>query len=218
MKKIMFNDHYGLTEAALSSRKTQTRRIAYDFRKHASNKVNKCVLLGNNNLTYKVGEVQVLDELLKPRYHIGEIVAIAQSYKDAGHDSDKPLVDTNGVGFYKKAKLAHGWNNKMFVQSALMPHHIRITNVRVERMQDISDEDCINEGVETMESYIVETDGTKKILNYYRLTYRCKSGRIVTLSGSTPREVYHTLIDRISGKGTWESNPFVFAYDFELVD
>lgn len=30
MKKIMFNDLYGLTEAVLDGRKTQTRRIAYE--------------------------------------------------------------------------------------------------------------------------------------------------------------------------------------------
>lgn len=35
---------------------------------------------------------------------------------------------------------------------------------------------------------------------------------------TTPREVYANLIDRISGKGTWESNPYVFVYDFELID
>lgn len=29
MKKIMFNDKYGLTQAVLEGRKTQTRRIAY---------------------------------------------------------------------------------------------------------------------------------------------------------------------------------------------
>lgn len=31
------------------------------------------------------------------------------------------------------------------------------------------------------------------------------------------REAYATLIDRISGKGTFESNPYVFVYEFELV-
>ena len=35
--------------------------------------------------------------------------------------------------------------------------------------------------------------------------------------GKTPREAYAVLIDLISGKGTWLSNPFVFVYDFELV-
>ena len=33
----------------------------------------------------------------------------------------------------------------------------------------------------------------------------------------TPHEAYAALIDKISGKGTWERNPYVFVYDFELV-
>lgn len=105
----------------------------------------------------------------------------------------------------------------MFVKADLMPHRIRITNVRVERLQDISDEDCLKEGVETMESYVIRADGTKKSMNYYRVSIFCESGRVLTLSGSTPREVYAHLIDRISGKGTWASNPPVIAYEFEKV-
>lgn len=34
----------------------------------------------------------------------------------------------------------------------------------------------------------------------------------------TPREAFAALIDSISGKGTFNSNPYVFAYEFELVD
>ena len=33
----------------------------------------------------------------------------------------------------------------------------------------------------------------------------------------TPRDAYARLIDALSGKGTWGSNPYVFAYDFELI-
>lgn len=36
-----------------------------------------------------------------------------------------------------------GWDNKMFVRAEHMPHRIRITDIRVERLQDISDEDCL---------------------------------------------------------------------------
>ena len=32
-----------------------------------------------------------------------------------------------------------------------------------------------------------------------------------------PKEAYADLIDKINDKGTWESNPYVFVYDFELV-
>ena len=30
-------------------------------------------------------------------------------------------------------------------------------------------------------------------------------------------DAYEILIDKVSGKGTWERNPYVFVYDFELV-
>lgn len=30
--------------------------------------------------------------------------------------------------------------------------------------------------------------------------------------------ISHFGIDNISGKGTWESNPWVFVYEFELID
>ena len=95
----------------------------------------------------------------------------------------------------------------MFVRADLMPHHIRITNVRVERLQDISDEDCIKEGV--IESVVMGTNGS---LSEYFV-----EGPKHICYGKTPREAYAVLIDLISGKGTWLSNPFVFVYDFELV-
>lgn len=34
----------------------------------------------------------------------------------------------------------------------------------------------------------------------------------------TPREAFAALIDKVSGKGTWESNPYVFVYEFKLID
>ena len=203
MKKIMFSDAFQLTQAVLDGRKTQTRRISYDFRKHASNKVGKCVLLGNNNLTYKDGDVQVLDELRSPQYQVGEVVAIAQAYKDiacgALYDDLKEIVRN------RKPETLAGWTNKMFVRADLMPHHIRISDVRVERLQDISDEDCIKEGIDKWTAqgkrYYGFFDNSKGVFSNHR----------------TPRDAYAALIDRISGKGTWESNSYVFVYDFELV-
>ena len=89
-----------------------------------------------------------------------------------------------------------------------MPHRISITNVRVERLQDISDEDCLAEGIEKV----------KECENLYRVPIYHKSGRITYISADTPREAYAALIDKISGKGTWESNPWVFLYDFERLE
>ena len=209
MKKIMFNDKYGLTQAVLVGSKTKTRRIlsptiffqrlttyegwSYeDFRAWE----RAC----NRQLYEAQGYMlqQMLDYALSSsRYKNGEEVAVAQKYKDIALDMPIELA----------AELIKqpGWNNKMFVKANLMPHRIRITNVRVERLQDISEEDCIAEGIWRDEN--VGLEGT---------TYWYHG--LANSSFRTPQEAYASLIDSISGKGTWASNPYVFVYEFELIN
>lgn len=95
----------------------------------------------------------------------------------------------------------------MFVKAEYMPHQIRITGIRCERLQDISDEDCFREGIS--ESWYESTDTTT-----YGFTDE-KKGTAVEFD--TPREAFASLIDRVSGKGTWKKNPWVVAYEFELL-
>lgn len=128
MKKILFSDKFGLTEAVLSGRKTQTRRIIPN---RTGVRESPFVLSGlEDNHGYE----------LKPKYQIGEIVAIAQSYEDAGVDFIPEEDDEFGCYDFP-TQQTNGWNNKMFVRADLMPHQIRINGVRVERLQDITDED-----------------------------------------------------------------------------
>ena len=190
MKKIMFNDTYGLTQAVLKGRKTQTRRIVYTQ--------NGFVVFDSEDFQHKkLDNGQALLTLCNnrfktARYKIGEEVTIAQRYSD--------IANTHGQ---ELAQLP-GWDNKMFVKADLMPHRIRITNIRVERLQDISEQDCMAEGVWRDDN--VGLEGT---------TYWYHG--LVNSSFRTAKEAYAALIDKISGKGTWESNPYVFVYDFELV-
>ena len=181
MKKIMFDDKYGLTKAVLEGRKTMTRRIVNPS---ILPKITEMRVLSNGTCQYKdpyIGKWYDSGKRSQPKYQVGEVVAVAQKYKDIPNP------------FYGRAtdySDAAGWSNKMFVRANLMPHQIRITNVRVEHLQDISDQDCIKEGV----------GRNSDIMNY-----------------SGPRDAFAALIDRISGKGTWLSNPWVFVYEFELI-
>lgn len=195
MKKIMFNDKYGLTQAVLVGRKTQTRRIVYmpngfitfddeDFKLKKLDNGQALLTLCNNS--FKTA-----------RYKIGEEVAIAQKYADLAYDGE--FFRLLGKVIFEK-----GCHNKMFVKADLMPHCIRITNIRVERLQDISEDDCLKEGIWRDDN--VGLEGT---------TYWYHG--LANSSFRTPQQAYASLIDRISGKGTWESNPYVFVYDFELV-
>ena len=198
MKKIMFSDIYGLTEAVLSGRKTQTRRIV-----KFSDIDAKYLYDEEWNVGGYVLET-IIDRYAK--YKVNEVIAVAQSYKDCGYDSDaldRSPKDLNVVrGTLGESK---GWNNKMFVRSDACKHHIRITDVRMERLQDISDEDCIKEGIR---DYSTSTER--------RYGFSDFKGETIVAFRSL-REAYAALIDRISGKGTFESNPYVFVYEFELV-
>lgn len=191
MKKIMFNDKFLLTQAVLECRKTQTRRIIpKDFFSLTWDK-------RDDTLVYENSMGDFID-VRNSKYALckaGEIVAVAQSYKYLGFSDGEYTIHK---------ELGAGWNNKMFVCAELMPHQIRITDVRVEQLQNISDEDCLKEGIEEFSTRSTAS-GKAYIFNGVNESYK------------TPREAYASLIDKVSGKGTWESNPYVFVYDFELV-
>ena len=221
----MFNDKYGLTQAVLEGRKTQTRRIITPQPTYKDN-LGICW----KGYAYGIGMIQPLSDYKNfisgteydrscRRYRVGDIVAVAQSYgtisESMSHcpSTEKALFYCNIMKrCYPKEEIPRdlediaGWNNKMFVKPELMPHQIRITGIRVERLQDISDEDCLKEGIEfscKAQSYYVGYD---------------KNTGYRTYLGNTPREAYANLIDKVSGKGTWEKNPYVYVYDFTLVD
>lgn len=192
MKKIMFNDKYCLTQAVLSGAKTMTRRVLRDN-----------VPLGNWEETVK-----------HLPYKVGDIVAIAQPYKDIiecmAEYSD---IIINADGSINREFKA-GWTNKMFVRGNLMPHHIRITDIKLERLQDISEEDCLKEGIIFIESFSIIGEDA------YFFAVKRKVGRMydnILKFFSSPQRAYADLIDKISGKGTWDFNPWVVAYSFELI-
>lgn len=237
MKKIMFNDKYALTKAVLESRKTQTRRIVktsdafervnpdFDWDEEDIKNWEDDFVLRVKNMS-ETERKECFNYLLNhPKYKVGEIVAVAQSYKDVDyyysaayqrqHSIHGMTVDAldcvpnedikkwfkNRNDFKDKAS----WNNKMFVKSELMPHQICITNVKIEQLQDISEEDCLKEGL--------EWDG---IAHKHYIDYSKETGGKIWFDNSL-RESYAELIDKVSGKGTWESNPYVFVYEFNLI-
>lgn len=219
MKKIMFNDEFRLTQAVLNGRKTMTRRIIeidecvrfpiIRFRplENWEKKVVNPNYVFNGHVYAVYNELDLLCHLVKPRYEIGEVVAIAQSYKDSGYSPDSLDRHPKDLSVRGLMKDSAGWNNKMFVKSYACRHHIKIVNVKIERLQDISDEDCLKEGI--IHAY-TDNNGIKR---YH--TPHTKRGY---LSTDVAQQAFSFLIDKVSGKGTWESNPFVFAYEFVLVD
>lgn len=212
MKKILFNDKYGLTQAVLEGRKTQTRRLikcrktfkgewVAGFNIHIRPSDKKVVGLP---CMYDADESEFDGGEILPKYNVGEVVAVAQSYRDCGGINKDGRPNWEVIAETKGASNA-GWDNKMFVRADLMPHQIHITSVRIERLQDISDEDCLNEGV-------------RKVVNENGIYVQYYVGKgDNACSFENPREAFAYLINKVSRKDVWEENPYVFVYCFEVI-
>ena len=213
MQKIMFSDKFLLTQAVLEGRKTQTRRIitcrktfkgewVAGFNIHIRPYDKKVVGLP---CMYDADEREFDGGEILPKYKVGEVVAVAQRMCDVYAEWDMTHLGKDTKALMEKFGGSPGFNNKMFVKASEMPHQIRITNVRLEKLQDISEQDAIAEGI-----------------TYVGLTHDDYGEPMFVIDGcketfSSARDAYACLIDKISGKGTWASNPYVFVYDFRLI-
>jgi len=83
----------------------------------------------------------------------------------------------------------HKWRPSIFMPRWASRLSLRVTAVRVERLQSISEEDAVAEGVH----------------------------RSLSIPGETARDVYRGLWDTINGKrGPWITNPFVWVVSYEI--
>lgn len=135
----------------------------------------------------------------EPRYKVGEIVAIKQSYKDVlqyHRDNNNVTHQQRIIAYYSGEK---GWSNKTFTRNEEMPHKIKITGIKQCRLQDISDEECLREGIHVFVKSMFNFDNSD--LPWY----------------DSAKEAFADLINKLNGKGYWESNPLGYAYEFELI-
>ena len=206
----MFNDRYGLTDAVIEGRKTMTRRLVSDrlweiwtnYDDFCNSVIGGIARDGTSVSREYYHECDFFKD--KCRHKVGEVVAVAQSYEQVYRQGNMDADDA----IIRGLKYDPGMYNKMYVRAALMPHQIRITGIRCERLQDISDEDCMKEGVVDVTYF--KTGGRP-----YELF--ALPGHEYEETFNTPRRAFAALIDKVSGRGTWDRNPWVVAYEFELV-
>lgn len=99
-------------------------------------------------------------------------------------------------------KFAGKWRPSIHMPRWASRITLRITDVRVERVQDISEEDA---GAEGMPDYstLSEASGENLAEAQTRLRWRQRQ--------------FASLWDQINGPGAWEANPWVWAVSFERV-
>lgn len=202
MKKIMFNNTYGLTQAVKQGTKTMTRRVL-DLSEEDEEYLDQA-------FDWDLRESVILDRYAQ--YKVGEIVAVAESYHEL-----------NKQGYLAPEWLDHtcedsaGYDNKMFVRADLMPHRIRITGRKVERLQNISEADCLKEGIiHKITPVVYPAGGGNNVFTFEGNKGGAWYGSIQGYM--TAKVAFAHLIDKVNKKGTWNRNPWVIAYTFELLN
>jgi len=199
MKNIMFTE--AMFNAVIEGRKTQTRRLI-------KTKFSLCDVICPKIWISCIGSMNKdCRHKIKPRLKVGEKVYIKEPYGSL--DGTPPFIYKYD-GFAENNDIIHKWENKMFMPEKYARYFIEITDVRAERLQDISDEDCLKEGIETL------CMSSMQLIQQGQL-YRNYLSKEIFQDGLKPKKSYETLIDSINGKGTWDSNPYVFCYSFILI-
>lgn len=157
------------------------------------------------------------NKIINPKYKVGDILYLKEPYKITHSHNiwyveykfDEQKIELPFSWGHKgleklciqQEKSKSGWLNKLFMPAWCARRFIKITGVRAERLQDITGYDCIREGIK-------HTFPRATSMTQARLDYKSAEPGL--------RKEYASLIDKINGKGTWESNPFVWVYDYEL--
>lgn len=200
MQRIMFNEQFGLQQATFDGTKTMTRRAVPEKTLEKWYDIEEDYMMAAP-MGVPCYLEPMEDFLIRHApYKVGEIVAIAQRYSQI-ISAITPRFAPHAKDWMRSEK---GWNNKMFVKAEYMPHHIKITGIKVEGLAGISDEDCLKEGIQVLKGGFRNQDA-----------YTFKGDKVWW---KTPYLAYKELIDRLNKRGYFESNPLVYAYTYEQID
>ena len=215
MKKISFNDKFYLTQAVLDGRKTMVRFIV------SQRHIEKAKAYQQEYYEGALERISIEDALLNMAgaekmisspYKVGEIVAVAQNYCDVIKEWSKGF----GKGFSFGLEDRPGMHNKVCVKAEYMPHHVRIVSMKVERLQKISNEDAMREGV-------VRVNETSRVLGC-KPYYTFKGSKAHSVSAKVAfiglmyrhekreKQPYPREVPAVA------YNPYLWAYEIELVD
>lgn len=231
MKGICFKEQ--LFFATIEGRKLQTRRIvvppkgAYGLalvRTRDTRTFLSLLAVNEQGDAKKPGTEQ--EWRIQPKYKLGERVYLKEPYMPCPNlelIKECPALNPHGNGYryrFSESKQfneewASEWCNKLYMPASAARYFIGITGCRAELLQDISDEDCQKEGISR---WTPEKLGKLGVADWRTAKNMiCWDDSFSLDAHFSARGAYAALIDHINGRGTWDSNPIVWVYDYQFV-
>jgi hypothetical protein len=197
--------------------KTQTRRVLSNSKPNSlfNGQWADSYVLDPGNASWREQEL---------RYAVGDRLYVREAWRCNGWATDVATIfyrASEGDGYtamceqYPVAgktpqRVTATWRPGIHMPRWASRITLTVTDVRAQRLQEISKEDAIAEGIEDVTSEV--SSGDKSLRFWKRYRDGGWNGYI-----DNPIASYASLWTEINGPGSWEANPWVAAYTFRPV-
>ena len=198
IKPILFNTD--MVRAIMYGRKTCTRRVVKTRRKDACGFYVTRYSDGSFAGVYEYDEDErMFENQLIPPYKPGDVLYVRETWcglpvNEAGHFRGHPIYYYKADGDLRPEGWRGAWRPSIHMPKEAARIWLKVTDVRVERLQDITSEQIYREGAEVEEPFVLNGEEKRYAFS--------------VLWNSTIKK---SDLDRYG----WEANPYVFVIEFE---
>lgn len=165
-------------------------------------------------------------QYVEPTMNIGDIIWVRETFQitDFLHPTDE-----NYGYIYKASENGKEWENNseswkwkpsLFMPKSACRLFLEITDIKVERLQSISESDSLSEGVENCiadkENFGCRVMGMRLFRDYLRKDNSLKN--YPNNGYDNAKASFETLWYSINGKDSWKENPWVWVISFKRVE
>lgn len=209
-----------MIQAILEGKKTQTRRFLkptpvenknYHFEKLEKFGSNAYGMVPNKGV--KIDEINIFpyNGIWLCPYEVGDILWVRETFFDASMFLTAPVFSELKNQFAYKADETfigcHKWKPSIFMPREACRTFLKVKSIRMERLQDISEEDAQAEGAHFLYhglgTVIIDSHPDWEKLYKPRASYK---------------DGFHFIWRYINGEESWQFNPFVWVYEFEKIE
>lgn len=191
-KPILFSAP--MVRALLAGNKTQTRRIV----KWQPNDKDQVIKFENGWLMYRRAGTGWCKDTPCPYGRLGDLLWVRETWADVADASDDAFKRGAFWPQYRAtsdANLVTRWRPSIYMPRWASRITLRITDVRVERLQEISEDDAMAEGIALLNGRYTYNDGMHE----------------------SRRDSYAALWESINGHGSWDANLLVWVISFDML-
>lgn len=203
-----------MVQAILDGRKTMTRRTCK--RQPLDHEIYTNYKDGTFNIN---GPDFDSNDIKCPYGQVGDVLWVRETFNsDYSFKNYKGKPVAPGILYKATAEnlpsKSDKWKPSLFMPKEACRIFLKVTNIRVERLQDISRDDAIAEGI----LYLHENWQKVSRIPGSWFDYKRKSFASLSSGKISPTMSFFSLWESINGKESLNSNPWVWVIEFERID